>query len=202
VDGISGSAVPLGMPTGNGFADADPPMAPSAVNPFGDDDDDALAGTSTGAEAEPLHGDGDGDDDQLDAETAADRGLGGPPPEDAPPECPAVAAWRVEFAKGLQDKAEAERQGKAERAQAAREALFAMNKRWVGQCNSAHDANLVREKELLRDRDGVLARMSKPGEPPAWNVVPELVDMSGKFKEGARDTSRMRQVLLKLKTHN
>jgi hypothetical protein len=54
---------------------------------------------------------------------------------------------------------------------------------------------------LLRERDGVIARMSKTGEPPAWSVVPELVDMSGKFKEGARDTSRMRQVLMKLKTY-
>jgi Clathrin light chain len=199
------------------FGDA---SAPTSVNPFADDDDHfdpegGLAGVGVSAEQQYVARESyDGDDDGAAYEAGtsagaaeatgvgADGQLGGPPPDDAPPECAAVAAWRVAFAQGLQDKADAERRGKAERAEAAREALVAMNRRWVAQCNATHDSNIIREKELLRDRDGIIARMSKPGEPPAWNVVPELVDMSGKFKEGARDTSRMRQVLLKLKTHN
>jgi hypothetical protein len=217
--GASAAPIPLDTP-GSAFGD---PSVPTAVNPFADDDDHlgfegGLAGASLSAGAkqhyDPPASYDDGNDDgaatltgtsaaRTDAKEASDDGqLGGPPPDDAPPECAAVAAWRVAFAQGLQDKADAERRGKAERAEAAREALVAMNRRWVAQCNAAHDSNMIREKELLRDRDGIIARMSKPGEPPAWNVVPELVDMSGKFKEGARDTSRMRQVLLKLKTHN
>jgi Clathrin light chain len=132
----------------------------------------------------------------------SDAGSYGPPPEDdsvassepevsAPaPECPAVVQWRAEFAARLEASSKAERDGKAERATAAKEALTKMHYGWTSRC-----------KELLRERDGVIARMSKTGEPPAWSVVPELVDMSGKFKEGARDTSRMRQVLMKLKTY-
>jgi Clathrin light chain len=143
----------------------------------------------------------------------SDAGSYGPPPEDdsvassepevsAPaPECPAVVQWRAEFAARLEASSKAERDGKAERATAAKEALTKMHYGWTSRCKDAEDVNQTREAELLRERDGVIARMSKTGEPPAWSVVPELVDMSGKFKEGARDTSRMRQVLMKLKTY-
>lgn len=116
-------------------------------------------------------------------------------------ECAAVAEWRREFAKGLEEKTTNERRVKAERAERARETLASMHATWRKGAVATHDANLVREKDMLRDRDALLARMSKPGEPPAWSVIPELVDMTGKFKEGARDTSRMRQVLLKMKTY-
>ena len=95
----------------------------------------------------------------------------------------------------------AERKYKAERAEQARKTLTSLNNTWTKNAASTRDANRVAEKEFLRDRDALLARMSKPGDAPAWGVIPELVDMSGKFKEGARDTSRRRQVLMKMKTY-
>lgn len=151
------------------------------------------------ADRDSISQDGSDNDDAQDEKDNSDYAE--PPAEDSEPECPAVAAWRVQFARGLEEKVEHERRVKAERAQHARETLNAMHSKWRSKCAANEEANQAAEKEILRDRDGVIARMSKPGEPPAWNVVPELIDMSGKYKEGARDTSRMRQVLLKLKTY-
>lgn len=116
-------------------------------------------------------------------------------------ECAAVVNWRREFAAGLEAKVTNERKVKAERAEQARETLAKMHGGWTKKNVETEDVNKKNEKEFLRDRDALLARMSKPGDPPAWGVIPELVDMTGKFKEGARDTSRMRQVLMKLKTY-
>lgn len=123
-----------------------------------------------------------------------------PPPEDAEPECAAVTEWRAQFAKGLEEKLEFERTTKAQRAEKAKQTLATMHARWEAAAKDAKDANLKAEKEFVMKRDGVISRMSKPGEQPAWDIVPELVDMTGKYKEGARDTSRMRQVLMRMKT--
>lgn len=192
-DSASGPAIALGGPPAAGDS-----------NPFDDDDGAYGSGSAPAtAGAEPLYASSGGMENGLgDGEDRSDDGDdGGPPPDDAAPECEAVVAWRAEFAKRLEDKTTEERKVKAERAEKARETLMTMQKGWQQRCNAKQDANKAQEKELLRERDGVLARMSKPGEPPAWSVVPELVDMTGKFKEGARDTSRMRQVLLKMKTY-
>lgn len=75
-----------------------------------------------------------------------------------------------------------------------------MHARWETSKNESNVENQRREVEFLRERDGVISRMSKMGDAPSWDVVPELVDMSGKYKEGARDTSRMRQVLMRMKS--
>lgn len=120
--------------------------------------------------------------------------------DDDSPDCAAVAAWRVQFAARLEKAVADERRVKAERATRAAETLRTMHSRWQNGRRDAHDANQVAERELLRARDATLSCMSKKGEQPNWNVVPQLVDMSGKFKEGSRDTSRMRQVLLRMKT--
>lgn len=123
-------------------------------------------------------------------------------PESEPAaECAAVVEWRREFAKGLETKMANERKVKAERAEQARKTLTTLHGNWTKKTVETKEANKKSEKEFLRDRDALLARMSKPGDPPAWGVIPELVDMTGKFKEGARDTSRMRQVLMKMKTY-
>lgn len=133
-----------------------------------------------------------------DADTAAAEEEEEEPKED---ECEAVKEWRRTFAKGLEEKLANERKVKAERVEQARSTLTTLNKNWNKKIADTKEANRGLEKEFLRDRDALLARMSKPGEQPAWSVIPELVDMSGKFKEGARDTSRMRQVLMKMKTY-
>lgn len=191
----SGAAIPLGAPPA--FADDAPAAGMNGagggggggdVNPFGSDDGEDAGGDGGG---EGSEGSGSGSGSGSEAESA----------EGGAAECAAVAAWRVEFARGLEERVAAERAGKAEKAEQARETLMKMHRGWEARCQSGKDANADAEKEMLRERDGVLARMSKPGEQPNWSVVPELVDMSGKFKEGARDTSRMRQVLLKLKTY-
>lgn len=124
-----------------------------------------------------------------------------PPPEDAEPECAAVTEWRASFAKGLEEKMEFERATKAERAEKARQTLATMHARWDNGAKDTGERNAKAEKEFVMKRDGIISRMSKPGEPPSWDIIPELVDMSGKYKEGARDTSRMRQVLMRMKTN-
>lgn len=150
------------------------------------------AGTNGGAEPLIPGGSDDNPFDSAPAAAAADV-----PAE----ECEAVREWRREFAKGLEDKAAAERKYKGERAEQARKTLTSLHNTWTKKASDTRDANRDAEKEFLRDRDALLARMSKQGDAPAWGVIPELVDMSGKFKEGARDTSRMRQVLMKMKTY-
>lgn len=154
--------------------------------------------TSAFVLGDPIDGPEDGSVGGEDEETAN----GGPPPDDdAEPECPAVTKWRADFARRLEEKVRHEREVKAERTERAAKTLQTMHQRWDRSRRDAYDANKKTETELLRSRDSVISRMSKKGEQPNWNVVPELVDMSGKFKEGARDTSRMRQVILRMKTN-
>lgn len=124
-----------------------------------------------------------------------------PPPDDAEPECAAVTEWRAAFAKGLEEKMRKEREVKMERAERARETLSGMHGKWEERARDMKERNEKMEKGFLRERDGVISRMSKVGMKPSWDIVPELVDMSGKYKEGARDTSRMRQVLMRMKTN-
>lgn len=116
------------------------------------------------------------------------------------PECPAVSQWRADFAQRLELRVAHERNVKKERAERAGQTLRDMHARWETSKNESNVENQRREVEFLRERDGVISRMSKMGDAPSWDVVPELVDMSGKYKEGARDTSRMRQVLMRMKS--
>ena len=109
--------------------------------------------------------------------------------------------WRIDFAKGLEEKMDNERKIKAERAEQARQTLDNMYGKWKQSTVIAEEENQKKEKEMIMQRDGVISRMSKQGEKPNWDIIPHLVDMTGKFKEGARDTSRMRQVLLRMKTN-
>lgn len=136
-----------------------------------------------------------------DPSEAIPLGAGGPPPEeDAEEECAAVTEWRVAFAKGLEEKVSLERTVKAERADKARQTLATMHARWDGGAQDALERNTKGERDFIMQRDGVISRMSKQGMKPSWDIVPDLVDMTGKYKEGARDTSRMRQVLMRMKS--
>lgn len=155
--------------------------------------------TSAFVLGDPIDDFGDSGEQKGDEEETA-NGVH-PPEDDDEPECPAVTQWRADFARGLEEKVRHEREVKAERTDRAAKTLQAMHQRWDRTRRDTYDANKKTEAELLRTRDAVISRMSKKGEQPNWNVVPELVDMSGKFKEGARDTSRMRQVILRMKTN-
>lgn len=127
-----------------------------------------------------------------------DGGDGELPPRPSTPT--AVTAWRREHAARLEERASREATVVAERRAAATDALASLHAKWGDRCARNAEGNAEFEKTFLRERDGLIAQFSKPGEPPAWHVVPSLVDMSGKYKEGARDTSRMRGVLMKMKT--
>lgn len=126
---------------------------------------------------------------------------GGGDDDERDEECAAVSQWRADFAKRLEETLIRERKVKKERSEQAVNMLQTMHKRWDSKRRSAADANKGAEDDMIKKRDNVLAQISKPGSEPNWNVVPELVDMSGVFKEGARDTSRMRQVLMRMKSH-
>ncbi|KAK1868662.1 hypothetical protein I4F81_011146 [Pyropia yezoensis] len=106
----------------------------------------------------------------------------------------------ADHAARLEERATREATVVAERRAAATEALATLHAKWGDRCARNAEGNKEFEGTFLRERDGLIAQFSKPGEPPAWHVVPSLVDMSGKYKEGARDTSRMRSVLMKMKT--
>lgn len=152
----------------------------------------AMNGANGGAEGNRDDG-GDGGDDGDDDDDAQDL-----PPRPSTPT--AVSAWRREHAARLEERATREATVVAERRAAATEALASLHAKWGDRCARNAEGNKEFEGAFLRERDGLIAQFSKPGEPPAWHVVPALVDMSGKYKEGARDTSRMRSVLMKMKT--
>lgn len=182
------------------FKDYPPPSgdAPPATSGGADGGDEGAAqgfvlGDSVDIKDEGANG--------VEAEENEDGEIGGPPAEDSVPECEAVTEWRRAFAKRLEEKVANERRVKVERAVKAKETLGMMHAKWETNCKDSAEDNKKKEREFIRDRDGLIARMSKPGEPPAWSVIPELVDMTGKYKEGARDTSRMRQVLMRMKTY-
>lgn len=191
-DGVDSSNVTinLGAPSGAAGDDSYPFGAGDDANPFGAGDDAELLATERASPGARSASSGASSASASEEEEK----------EEVVEECAAVVAWREQFARRLEEKAAAEREGKAERTAAARETIMKMHAAWEKRCEGSREANAEREKEMLRERDSVLARMSKPGEPPNWSIVPELCDVSGKFKPGQRDTSRMRQVLLKLKT--
>lgn len=93
-----------------------------------------------------------------------------------------------------------EKRIKAERAEQAVNTLHSMHASWEKKKLNAEEQNRTSERDFIMNRDGVISRMSKKGDAPNWDVVPQLVDMTGRYKEGARDTSRMRQVLLRMKS--
>lgn len=161
---------------------------------FGDDNDTQ---TPAIADEDPLIADpapiANGRSTDWDSAAAQER--------DDEEECAAVTQWRAEYAKRLEETLIRERQVKKERSEQAVNTIEKMYKRWDLKRQGAEKANLQAEDDLINQRDAILAKVSKPGGEPNWNVVPELVDMSGTFKEGARDTSRMRQVLMRMKTH-
>lgn len=151
-----------------------------------------------GAAMNGANGGADGDRDD-----GGDGGDGEDAREELPPRPStptAVSAWRREHAARLEERAAREATVVAERRAAATDALASLHAKWGDRCARNAEGNKEFEATFLRERDGLIAQFSKPGEPPAWHVVPSLVDMSGKYKEGARDTSRMRSVLMKMKT--
>lgn len=75
-----------------------------------------------------------------------------------------------------------------------------MHERWQQRVESNKKTNEEYEKKFTAERDAILKQFSRPGDKPNWNVVPHLANLSGNYTEGQRDTSRMRSVILKLKT--
>lgn len=208
-DGDGGGGAPSGADSNNPFGDAaDFLGVGSAAQPASSmdggssgalgsgafvmgGDGAAMMGANGGAEGD--RGDG-GDGDEGDE---GDDGEDLPPRPSTPT---AVSAWRREHAARLEERASREATVVAERRAAATEALASLHAKWGDRCARNAEGNKEFEATFLRERDGLIAQFSKPGDPPAWHVVPSLVDMSGKYKEGARDTSRMRSVLMKMKT--
>lgn len=168
--------------------------APTTADTGTTTNDFVLADAEANGNGHMMHENDAGMGEMMDEE-------GAPPPDDAEPECAAVTEWRAAFAKGLEEKMRNEREVKTERAERARETLSGMYGKWEERARDMKERNERVEKEFMRERDGVISRMSKVGMKPSWDIVPELVDMSGKYKEGARDTSRMRQVLMRMKTN-
>lgn len=129
----------------------------------------------------------------------ADMAMGPPSEDDAQVECEAVMQWRMDFAKGLEEKIEKEKVVKREKEDKAKDTLRNMYANWERRKRENGETNLKDEKNFLIKRDGVIARIGANGDEACWSVVGDLVDLSGKFKEGARDTSRMRQVIMRMR---
>lgn len=118
--------------------------------------------------------------------------------DDEPPN-EAVVKWRADYAKRLEERVTNERSVKRDRTDKAAEMLRSMHTTYSRKRENTADVNAKQQNDIVANRDGIISRMSKKGEKPNWDIVPNLADLSGTFKEGARDTSRMRQVLLRMK---
>mmetsp|Transcript_20908 Transcript_20908/g.51109 ORF Transcript_20908/g.51109 Transcript_20908/m.51109 type:complete len:250 (-) Transcript_20908:23-772(-) len=170
----------------NGTMDAPPaaePAAPGFAVPVGlDATADADKASEDGQEAEEE------DDDDADFTV----------PRPSTPD--AVKQWRVDFAAGIEERQAHEKKIQKERTEDAAKILKDMHKKWQDRCASNKKINLDYEKKFLKQRDGLQSKFSREGQKPNWNIVPELANMTGEFKKGQRDTSRMRSVIMKLKT--
>eukprot|EP00188_Purpureofilum_apyrenoidigerum_P000665 Plantae.Rhodophyta-Purpureofilum_apyrenoidigerum.ctg13063.p1 GENE.Plantae.Rhodophyta-Purpureofilum_apyrenoidigerum.ctg13063~~Plantae.Rhodophyta-Purpureofilum_apyrenoidigerum.ctg13063.p1 ORF type:complete len:203 (+),score=57.25 Plantae.Rhodophyta-Purpureofilum_apyrenoidigerum.ctg13063:173-781(+) len=120
--------------------------------------------------------------------------------DERPSTPPAIKQWRSDFAARLEKKQEYERKVRAETQTEAKETIKKMYGRWQERVASNKQINEDFEKKFIAERDAVLKQFSKPGDKPNWDVIPHLANLSGNYTEGQRDTSRMRSVILKLKT--
>lgn len=178
---------------------------------LGGDNDEKEASTANndvvfaaGAPGEDGEGDKVGEvmmAEKVEGEEGADEREGEEEKEDGVgAENEKVKKWRREFAKKLEEKVAREKKVKAERMEKATEVLTSMNDRWVKKCEKNREVNREQEKVFLAQRDGLIGRMSKKGEKPNWSLVENFADLTGKYKQGQRDTSRMRQVILRMKS--
>mmetsp|Transcript_3809 Transcript_3809/g.11323 ORF Transcript_3809/g.11323 Transcript_3809/m.11323 type:complete len:204 (+) Transcript_3809:133-744(+) len=120
--------------------------------------------------------------------------------DERPSTPPAIKQWRSEFAARLEKKQEYEKNVRAETQAEAKETIKKMHARWQERVSSNKQINDDFEKKFIEERDAILKQFSKPGDKPNWDVIPHLANLSGNYSEGQRDTSRMRSVILKLKT--
>lgn len=153
-----------------------------------------LLGDDDVASAPPppvMVGGGDVDEDDDDDEYEL-------PARPATPD--AIKQWRVDFARGIEEKQAHEKKVQAERKEQATKIIRNMHSKWNDRCSSNKKINLDYEKKFLKERDALQAKFSREGSKPNWNIIPELANMSAEFKKGQRDTSRMREVIMKLKT--
>eukprot|EP00184_Porphyridium_aerugineum_P008222 CAMPEP_0184693078 /NCGR_PEP_ID=MMETSP0313-20130426/1377_1 /TAXON_ID=2792 /ORGANISM="Porphyridium aerugineum, Strain SAG 1380-2" /LENGTH=267 /DNA_ID=CAMNT_0027151041 /DNA_START=89 /DNA_END=892 /DNA_ORIENTATION=+ len=117
------------------------------------------------------------------------------------PETPrAIREWRASFAQRLEAKKAKEDQIRTQNLAESKACIERMHAAWEERCTANKQLNVEEEKRFVAERDALQAQFSAPGEKPNWNMIPQLANLSGEFKKGQRDTSRMRSVILKLKT--
>mmetsp|Transcript_14601 Transcript_14601/g.29772 ORF Transcript_14601/g.29772 Transcript_14601/m.29772 type:complete len:266 (-) Transcript_14601:221-1018(-) len=199
VDGVeaNGGGPMADVPNGNLIdTDDSPAMAgegyrerPPVRRGLFDDDEE---GEGLGKDPTPVMGadrigNEDDDDDNFEA-----------PPRPATPD--AIKQWRVDFARGIEEKQAYEKKVQQERREQATKILQNMNSKWKDRCKNNKQVNLEYEKKFLQEKDALQAKFSREGEKPNWSIIPELANMSAEFKKGQRDTSRMRSVIMKLKS--
>uniref|UniRef100_A0A7S0ZD61 Clathrin light chain n=1 Tax=Timspurckia oligopyrenoides TaxID=708627 RepID=A0A7S0ZD61_9RHOD len=179
---------PPGMET---MEPMEPPPEPETMTPAG-----YGAGGSSAYDEPPVQstapdfGAGNYGDDDDDDELPPSR-----------PETPrAIREWRAEFAQRIEQKRVKEDEMRAHNLQESRATIQRMYERWQERCVANRQLNTEEESRFLAERDALQAQFSAPGEKPNWNMIPQLANLSGEFKKGQRDTSRMRSVILKLKT--
>ncbi|KAA8490567.1 hypothetical protein FVE85_3493 [Porphyridium purpureum] len=149
--------------------------------------------------AEPMLGAYPGMDAPLQMERDEDQDSDDLPP--SRPETPrAIREWRVDFSKRLEAKKAQEDEMRAKNLADSKATIEGMYARWQERCNANKQLNTEEENRFIAERDALQAQFSAPGEKPNWNMIPQLANLSGEFKKGQRDTSRMRSVILKLKT--
>jgi len=166
-------------PAGYGAGASAPAAAGGFADMYG-------SGTAAGGRNGGAYSDDGADSDEL------------PPSR---PETPrAIREWRAQFAQRLEEKRAKEDQMRAANLAESKAAIERMHERWQERCTANKQLNLEEENRFISERDALQAQFSAPGEKPNWNMIPQLANLSGEFKKGQRDTSRMRSVILKLKT--
>mmetsp|Transcript_96927 Transcript_96927/g.134603 ORF Transcript_96927/g.134603 Transcript_96927/m.134603 type:complete len:171 (+) Transcript_96927:3-515(+) len=112
------------------------------------------------------------------------------------PEMNALREWEEKHEKDLEEMARKEAQEKEQRRGNATTELQKWNEERVATRKTRMASNRTNEETSEKAREEAL----KPGANP-WERVCELIDTNAKAAEDSRDTSRLRSLLIQLKTN-
>merc|ERR1719433_1491935 len=111
------------------------------------------------------------------------------------PEMNALREWEDKHERELEEIDSKEKAEKKERRQAAQEEL----QNWYNDMKSATKKRHATNRTDEAGAEAARAEAMKPGANP-WERVAELIDTNARMVDESRDTSRMRALLIQLKT--
>ncbi|CAH0560867.1 unnamed protein product [Brassicogethes aeneus] len=121
-----------------------------------------------------------------------DRATPSPPRNEAREEPEKIKKWREEQVKRLEEKDKEEEKKKLELREVAKKELEDWYKNHADTIEKTKAANRSAEKQFVAEEDAI-----QPGT--EWERIAKLCDFNPKAKQGSKDVSRMRSIILQMK---